>query len=286
MSNYLKELRAKSKQSIETLSKQIDDSKKSSYVDDRVWKLSVDSAGNGDAVIRFLPPIEGSVLRWVEKYSHGFSGVSGKWYMENCPTTIKGECPVCDANRIIWNNNIKEVAQKKTEKTKRSHKYFSNILVVDDPANPINNGKVFLYEYGPKIFAKIEEAIKPISARQKAIDPFDIDEGANFLLLAKNVSGQRNYDSSKFESQSPISDDDVELEKILTSIYSLESLVSPENFKSFSELNNLLNRVNGNSTINYEVEPEEEEEEFEDPTPPVKKKKDVVEDLDLDDLPF
>ena len=287
MSNYLKELREKSKQSIETLTKQIDDSKKTSYGDDRFWKLTVDKSGNGDAVIRFLPPIKGESIAWVDKYSHGFEGASGKWYMENCPTTIKGECPVCDANRVIWKNNPKDVAQKKTEKTKRGHKYFANILVVDDRSNPTNNGKVFLFEFGPKIFAKIEEAIRPISARQKAIDPFDIDKGANFLLIAKQVSNQRNYDSSSFEPPVSISDKDDEIEKVLNSLYSLQALVSVDNFKSFSVLSDLLNRVNGTTTVRYEKEEEsEEEEDYVTEEATKSRKKEVTVDLDLDELPF
>ena len=195
----------------------------------------------------------------------------------------------CDANRIIWKNNPKDVAQKKTEKTKRSHKYFANILVVDDPANSGNNGKVFLFEFGPKIFAKIEEAIRPISARQKAIDPFDIDKGANFLLIAKQVSNQRNYDSSSFEPPVSISDSDEEIEKILNSLYSLQALVSADNFKSFSVLSDLLNRVNGTVTVRYETESESGDEEdnyVPEETDKPKNKKEVKVDLDLDDLPF
>lgn len=291
MSSYLKQLREQRNKSIETLTKQIDDSKKTSYGDDRFWKLSVDKTGNGEAVIRFLPPFYGENVAWVDKYSHTFEGSSGKWFIENCPTTTPGnQCPVCDANRVIWKNNPKEIAQKKTEKTKRVHKYYSNILVVDDPANPENNGKVFLFEFGPKLFAKIEEAIKPISTRQKAIDPFDIDEGANFLLLAKNVAGQRNYDSSRFEGTSSISEEDKEIERILNSLYSLQALVSKDNFKTYEELSDIYSRVQGRNgtVISHETEVEDEvpEENYTE-TSSIKKGSKVQDiDIDLDELPF
>ena len=196
---------------------------------------------------------------------------------------IEHKC--CDANRHIWKNNVEEVARKKTERTKRNHKYYSNVLVVDDPSNPDNNGKVFLFEYGPKIFAKIFEAIQPISVREKPSNPFDPDNGRNFILLAKSVSGQRNYDSSKFESPSAISDDDAKVDEILASTYSLDALIAPESFKSFKELTEIYDRVNGTTTVSYETELEEEESE-EDYTPsaPSKKKKEVEVNLILDDL--
>lgn len=148
---------------------------------------------------------------------------------------------------------------------------------------------MFLFEYGPKIFAKIEEAIQPISSRQQPIDPFDADDGANFLLLAKNVSGQRNYDSSRFESVSPISDDDKKTDKILNSLYSLKSLVSKENFKSYNELADNLDRANGrNGAIGkHEVEEEAElpSEDFSSAT--IKKAGKIADiDIDLDELPF
>jgi hypothetical protein len=290
MSSYLKTLREKSKNSIEEKSKQIDDSKKTSYGDDRFWKLTVDKNGNGEAVIRFLPPMDGESVAWVDKYNHSFQGPTGQWFIENCPTTIGGNCPVCDANRIIWRNNSKEEAQKKTLETKRIHKYYSNILVVDDPANSENNGKVFLYEFGPRIFAKIEEAIKPISSRQKPIDPFDIDRGANFILLAKTVSKQRNYDSSSFESPSPISDDDDTIDKILGSLFSLQSLVSKENFKSFDDLQRSLDRAEGRGvTVRREFETESEDSFLEERTSNGGKEPEFsgsLKDLDLDEIPF
>ncbi len=284
MSSYLEKLREKSKQSVDELSKQIDNTEKKSYGDDRFWKLTVDKAGNGEAVIRFLPPIEGESSPWIEKWNHSFQGPSGKWFIENCPTTIKGECPVCDANRAIWDTNPKEVAQKKTEKTKRVHKFYSNILVVDDPTNKENNGKVFLFEYGPRIFSKIKEAIKPLSSRHTPIDPFSVDVGANFVLLAKSVSGQRNYDSSSFEAPSPISNDDETIEKIVNSLYSLNSITTENNFKKYEDLKRYFDKVMGRTVVSREVE-EETEEGYEIPENN-EDFKGSLKNLDLDDLPF
>lgn len=284
---YLKELRKNSKNSVSAYNKQIEESQKS-YGDDRFWKLTVDNVGNGEALIRFLPPKSGENVAWVQKWSHAFAGESGRWFVENCPTTLKDpnhDCYVCKINREIWNNNTEEVARKKTALTKRNHKFYSNILVVDDPSNPTNNGKVFLFEYGPKIFAKIEECLKPVSSRQKPQDPFNIDTGMNFLLLAKTVSSQRNYDSSRFESPSPISEDDDQIIKILTSTYSLASIISPENFKSYDELKLIYEKVNGINT-NREIEMETEMPDYEDNDLPsyTNKKRDY--DEDIDNLPF
>ena len=196
----------------------------------------------------------------------------------------------CEANKEIWSNYPKEVAQKKTEKTKRAHKYYANILVVDDPAEPKNNGKVFLFEYGQKIQAMLEEANKPISARQKAIDPWDLFGGANFLIIAKTVQKQRNYDSSKFEPVSSISDDDERLSEIIASQYSLESLVDAKNFKSYDELKNIYEKVNGRhgTTVRCESETELEQETPEyDPSLDESDSKSKLSALDdLDDLPF
>ena len=196
----------------------------------------------------------------------------------------------CEANKEIWSNYPKEVAQKKTEKTKRAHKYYANILVVEDPAEPKNNGKVFLFEYGAKIQSMLEEANKPISARQKAIDPWDLFGGANFLIIAKTVQKQRNYDSSKFEPVSAISDDDERLAEILASQYSLDALIDAKNFKSYDELNNILEKANGRhgTTVRFESEGELEQEtpEYDPPYDESESKTKLTALDDLDDLPF
>jgi hypothetical protein len=226
--------------------------------DDRVWKLDCDKSGNGYAVIRFLPAPDGEDLPFVKVYSHAFQGPGG-WLIDNCLTSINQKCPVCEHNSGLWNNGTdagKEVARKQ----KRKLTYVSNIYVVKDPANPSNEGKVFLFKYGKKIFDKITEAMQPEFEDESPIDPFDFWQGANFKLKAKNVAGYRNYDSSEFASQSALLDDDDAMEAIWKKQYSLADFMSPSEFKTYEELKKRLSSVLGtkNTRIAEEVEDEDD----------------------------
>jgi len=226
--------------------------------DERVWKLDCDKSGNGYAVIRFLPAPDGEDLPFVKVYSHAFQGPGG-WLIDNCLTSINQKCPVCEHNSGLWNNGTdagKEVARKQ----KRKLTYVSNIYVVKDPANPENEGKVFLFKYGKKIFDKITEAMQPEFEDESPIDPFDFWQGANFKLKAKNVAGYRNYDSSEFASQGALLDDDDALEAIWKKQYSLADFMSPSEFKTYEELKKRLISVLGakNTRIDEEVEEEDD----------------------------
>jgi hypothetical protein len=211
--------------------------------DDRVWKLECDKAGNGYAVIRFLPPPEGEDLSFVKLYAHAFQGPGG-WYIENSRTTLGEKDPVSEYNSELWNNGTdagKEIARKQ----KRKLTYISNIYVVKDPANPENEGKVFLFKYGKKIFDKIIAAMQPEFEDEVAIDPFDLWQGANFKLKAKNVAGYRNYDSSEFAAPAPLMKNDDAMEEVWKKEYSLAELVSTDKFKSYDELKKRLEYVLG-----------------------------------------
>jgi len=228
--------------------------------DDRLWKLDVDKSGNGYAVIRFLPAPDGEDLPFVKVYSHAFQG-SGGWLIDQCLTTLNQKCPVCEHNSGLWNSGIdsnKEVARKQ----KRKLTYVSNIYVVKDPANPENEGKVFLYKYGKKIFDKLTEAMQPEFEDEQAIDPFDFWQGANFKLKAKNVAGYRNYDSSEFASQGALLNDDDAMESIWKKQYSLAEFVAPDQFKSYDELKTRLDSVLGNKGTRHQDPEVAEEEEY------------------------
>jgi hypothetical protein len=227
--------------------------------DERIWKLECDKSGNGYAVIRFLPAPNGEDLPFVKLYSHAFQGTGG-WYIENSLTTLKQKDPVSEMNTELWNNGTdagKEIARKQ----KRKLAYISNIYVVKDPANPENEGKVFLFKYGKKIFDKLTAAMQPEYEDEEAIDPFDFWTGANFKLKAKNVAGYRNYDSSEFAPISVLNGDDAALEEIWKKQYSLAELVAPDQFKSYDELKKRLGYVlgsKGSSRIDEEVSDEED----------------------------
>ena len=212
--------------------------------DERLWKLDVDKSGNGYAVIRFLPAPNGEDLPFVKLYSHAFQGTGG-WYIENSLTTLGQKDPVSEFNTQLWNNGT-DAGKETARKQKRKLTYISNIYVVKDPANPENEGKVFLYKYGKKIFDKLTAAMQPEFEDETAIDPFDFWQGANFKLKAKNVAGYRNYDSSEFTAQSPVLDDDDAMEALWKKEFSLAELVATDQFKSYDELKKRLEYVLGN----------------------------------------
>ena len=215
--------------------------------DDRLWKPSVDKAGNGQAVLRFLPAPPGEELPWVRVYDHGFQGPTGKWYIENSLTTINKPDPLGELNSELWNSGIeanKEIARKQ----KRRLSYISNVLVVKDPSNPENEGKVFLYKYGKKIFDKIKDVMQPTFEDEKPVNPFDLWEGANFKLRIRQVEGYRNYDKSEFDGNTPLDENEDKLEAIWKQTHSLAAFLDPSNFKSYDELKTKLNTVLGSGT--------------------------------------
>ena len=224
------------------LSPQTDNKK--SYQDDRIWKPSVDKAGNGYAVIRFLPASEGNDLPWVRYWDHGFKGPTGQWYIEKSLTSIGQNDPVSEANSMLWNSGDDRDKDIARERKRRLH-YVSNILVESDPSNPANEGQVFLFVYGKKIFDKLMDVMQPQFADEDPMNPFDFWEGASFKLKIRNVEGYRNYDKSEFASASPLSESDSELEEIYDRIYDLNEFTDPANYKTYDELKQRLHLVLG-----------------------------------------
>jgi len=213
--------------------------------DDRYWQPEVDKAGNGYAVIRFLAPPKGEELPWVRIWNHGFQGPTGKWYIENSLTTLGKQDPVSELNTELWNSGSeanKEVARKQ----KRKLTYITNILIVQDTKHPENEGKVFLYKFGKKIFDKIKDVAEPQFEDEKPLNPFDFWEGANFKLKIRNVESYRNYDKSEFDSPSPVSNDDSIIEAIWSKQHSLTAFLEPKNFKSYDDLKKKLTMVLSN----------------------------------------
>ena len=215
---------------------------KKSYVDDRIWKPVMDKTGNGFAIIRFLPAPKGEELPWAKLWSHAFQGPTGQWYIENSLTTVGQNDPVSEHNSALWNSGVesdKEIARKQ----KRKLQYYSNIYVVKDSANPDNEGKVFLYRFGKKIFDKIMETMQPAFEDESPVNPFDFWEGANFKLKLRKVDGYWNYDKSEFADPSALSKKDDELEKIWAQTHSLTAFTENTNFKSYDELKKRLDVV-------------------------------------------
>jgi len=215
--------------------------------DDRFWQPEADKAGNGMAVIRFLPApaVDGDeALPWVRVFNHGFQGPGG-WYIENSLTTLNQKDPVSEYNSVLWNSGIeanKEIARKQ----KRRLTYIANILVVSDPKNPENEGQIKLYKFGKKIFDKISEAMNPEFEDETPLNPFDFWEGANFKIKIRQVEGYRNYDKSEFDKPSEVLDgDDAKLEALWKKEYSLKEFLDAKNFKSYDVLKAKLDKVLG-----------------------------------------
>lgn len=215
-----------------------------SYKDDRFWKLEGDKAGNGTATIRFLPRVEGDQLPWVRIFSHGFQGPTGKWYIENSLTTLDEADPVSELNSQLWNSTTDENSpqRKQAKKQKRKLSYTCNILVVSDPKHPENEGKVFLFKFGKKIFDKIMDKARPTFEDEKPVNVFDFWEGANFKLRMRKKDGYTNYDESAFMEPSAIGDDDF-IVGVAQSQYKLSEFLDRKNFKTYDELKKKLNEV-------------------------------------------
>ena len=218
---------------------------KKNYDDERIWKPTVDKAGNGYAVLRFLPAAEGSELPWVRYWDHGFKGPTGLWYIENSLTSIGQPDPVGELNSRLWNSGIE--ADKETARAqKRRLHYVVNALVVEDPSAPHNQGRVVLYKFGKKIFDKIMDVMQPSFADEKAINPFDFWDGANFKLKIRQVEGYRNYDKSEFASGTALYEsDEAKLEAVYNQLHDLNEFNDAKNYKTYDELKTKLARVLG-----------------------------------------
>ena len=277
------DMKKKSKSGIDELIKKMDDQTKAKdgFKDDRLWRPEQDKSGNGFAIIRFLPTADGEDVPWAKVYNHAFQGPGG-WYIENSLTTIGQKDPVGELNNQLWNSGLesdKDLARVR----KRKLTYISNVYIVSDPSNPQNEGKVFLYKYGVKIYEKIQEAMKPEFNDEEPINPFDFWKGANFRIKIRKVGGFTNYDKSEFDSQSVLFDDDAKLEKIWKSEYPLLPFLDASNFKSYDELKTRMQEVLGGdvrATAPATKTAEDVADEMVEKKPSLRSKKPVEQDVD------
>ena len=244
------EMKQKRAAAIENLVKAAEStSEKKSYGDDRMWAPTVDKAGNGYAVIRFLPATGDEDLPWARYWDHGFKGPTGRWYIEKSLTSIGQQDPVSEMNTQLWNSGIESDKEVARSRKRRLH-HVSNILVISDSANPQNEGKVFLYKYGKKIFDKIMDVMQPQFEDEQPVNPFDFWGGASFKLKIRNVEGYRNYDKSEFDAPSKLFDgDEAKLESVYNQIHALKEFADPEQYKTYAELKKKLYDVLGEEEI-------------------------------------
>jgi hypothetical protein len=246
------DLRNRSKNNLKKFQDETENQEKSpnSFVDERFWKPELDAAGNGSALIRFLPEPEGEEVPWIMYFSHGFESVNG-WLIENCRTTLNGDkCPVCENNGVLWKAG--EHNHDLVKKRKRKQSYVSNVLVLNDPKHPEHNGEVFLYRYGVKVYQKIKGQMFPPKEeleelKSEPVNIFDFWSGKNFILKIKKEDGYPNYDDSKFSDKiSELMDgDEKKLEHIYNKMSKLQPFVSEESFKHYDDVKKRLDYVLG-----------------------------------------
>lgn len=292
-------LKSSSKNSLDQLSKMVDNLNQSSFTeDDRLWEPEMDKSGVGYAVIRFLPPSAkdgDSAVPFIRLWNHGFQQ-NGRWFIENCPTTIGQDCPVCQQNGVLWESGIESNRKLVSDQRKRRLSFYSNVYIIKDPKHPENEGTVRIFRYGTKIFKKIQQAMKPEFEDDVAFDPFNLWSGANFIVKIKKNGKFNDYEASKFDRPSPLMDDDDELEKIWKSEHSLNDLIAPNKFKSYDELKTKFDKLEGTNqssvkTASFDEQKnrkiKEQEEEFEEifnqpETVSNKKETTVEDDEDMD----
>lgn len=243
MATSLSELRKSRGTMLDKIVKDLDSGGKRNEKDNRFWSITRDKAGNGSAVIRILPPVNGDELPWVKSFSYAFQNSgTGKWYIQDSPTAIGLPDPVAEYNAAAYASKD-EARIEEAKKRKRRNQFIANVLIVKDPANPENEGQVKLFKFGKKILDMIMSKAKPEFDDSDPIFAWDIDEGCNLRLRIKQVAGYPNYDSSEFAAQTPLADDDDAIQSILDKAHRLGEFVAPEHFKSYDELKKLFDRA-------------------------------------------
>ena len=212
--------------------------------DPRFWMPTRDKAGNGYAVIRFLPGDASAATPWIRYWDHAFKGPTGQWYIEKSLTSIGQQDPLSELNSKMWNSGV-ESDKTIVRQRKRNLRYVANVLIVSDPSAPENEGQVKLYRFGKKIFDKIMDSMQPQFPDEKPVNPFDMWEGADFTVKIRKVEGYPNYDASSFKAPAAVPGSDEELEELYNKQHDLNEWVDPKNYKTYDELKSRLAMVLG-----------------------------------------
>ncbi|RKX18542.1 MAG: hypothetical protein DRP51_08990 [Candidatus Zixiibacteriota bacterium] len=210
--------------------------------DERFWLPTKDDAGSSNALIRFLPQPDIEAPPTISFYQHGFKE-KGKWFIDNCPSTFAKDCPVCEHIQPYWEEETEE-SMNYARRYSRTKQFICNILVIKDLIKPANNGKVFLFKFGIKIYEKIEEKIFPESELDTAVQIFDPWEGCGFKLKLRQKSGRNNYDQSEFSStKGPVTESDEKLETIFNQLVDLSEFLADDKFSSYEKMAKKFNRI-------------------------------------------
>lgn len=215
--------------------------------DERFYVLSKDKNGNGAALIRFLPDAERNMIQKLFKINTTINKNDKKRFVaEFSPSSIGQPCPFQERWQALWNSGDKEGAKL----FGRGIRYVTNIKVLKDPANPENEGKIFLFEMSGAMKDRIQNAVDPsdqdrsLGAKPKEL--FNPLRGNSFRLVAKKgANGQINYDSSEVINEVTSIYNSVEeaIEEIKTKTHSLSDLRKPEAFMTYEQLQDKLRWV-------------------------------------------
>jgi hypothetical protein len=220
------------------INQKIKDRKKKFKNDDRLYVPTFNDNNQAKVTMRFLdsPDID---MPYAELKAHFFNDVGG-WFIDNCPSSIGKECPVCED---LYANNYYETDNEVYYDRKKATSFYTNVLIIDDANKPENNGKVFIFKFGAKIMEKIDDVI------EDGKQPWDENCGVNFKFSAKKKGGKMtNYDASSF------SDEETELgsygkeKEILDARHKLAEFSAESSFKSYDELKKKYEKVIGESS--------------------------------------
>lgn len=210
--------------------------------DERFWTPTKDDTGSSNALIRFLPQPDPEKPPTISFYQHGFKE-KGKWFIDNCPSTFTDPCPVCEYIEPYWDEDTEE-SKNYARRYSRTKQFIANILVIKDLIKPENNGKVFLFKFGIKLYEKIEEKVFPESELDEAVQIFDPWEGCAFKLKLRQKSGRNNYDNSEFvDKRSPVADDDAGIEVVFNQLTDLDEFLAKDKFKAYDKLAKRFNKI-------------------------------------------
>jgi len=261
--------------------KDANEKKKKDYTDDRIFKYTKDKTGNAFAVLRFLPS-KNDLPPIISTFQHSFQH-RGRWFINECPTTIKQKCPVCESNNQFWGEDSTEQLKNIGRQRSRKKFYYSNVYVVKDSENTDNEGKVMIFRYGQKVYEKIMAKLQPEFDSDDVIDVFDLFAGANFKLKIRTVAGYSNYDNCEFMTPAPLFDDDKKLENVFNEIYDLSEFIDAKKFGDYDRIKSKLERIIGETVAPVATSIEEKATTEPEKTPEIQKKDDSEDEDETDE---
>lgn len=201
------------------------------------------TAGNS-YLVRLLPNVDSPENTFFHYYHYGWNSVSTGQYVEAISPKTWGDPDPVEGERIkLYRNKSDKNAIELAKNISTKEKWLVNVLVVDDPVNPENNGTIKILRYGPQLGKIIQSAIDGEDSDEYGAAVFDISEnGSNLRIKVESTKeGSRsfvNYSSSRFLRPSAIPNmTPAKSKEILGSLHDLTSFFTR---KSPAELKEML----------------------------------------------